>query len=113
MMADRPPIGADKYLDREVITSDGTRLGISAKLLKNRLSEVAEWMVVEAGLFGRKRMIIPIAGSELAHDHITIPYTHEMVGGEPHAEPDDETNTLHAEDEDRLNAYFGLGANAA
>jgi len=111
MMADRPPQGVDKYLDREVMSSDGHKLGIAAKLLKSRVDRVPEWIVVESGLLGRKRVIIPLAGSELADNHVTIPYTVELVHAQPHAEPDNETGTLSSDAEDALNAHFGLGAN--
>src|SRR5688572_24819260 len=110
MMADRPPQGADKYLDREVMTSDGAKLGIVAKLLKNRVSEIPTWIVVEAGLLGRKRYVVPLAGSDLNDDSVLLGYTNDQVTAAPQAEPDDETDTLKAEDEDALDRHFNLGA---
>ena len=110
MMAEQPPQGAEKYLDREVITSDGKKLGEGSKLLKNRVSEIPEWIVIETGLFGRKRIVVPLAGSDLGEDSVTIPYTSEVVEAQPHTEPDDENDTLPAADDDALNRHFGLGA---
>jgi hypothetical protein len=110
MMAERPPQGAQKYLDREVVSADGARLGIVGKLLSNRFQEVPEWLVVEAGVFGRKRLIVPVAGSELGDEIVMLAYTREVVEAAPHADPDGSTGTLSAEEEDALNAHFGLGA---
>jgi len=112
MMADRPPQGADKYLDREVMTSDGARLGVAAKLLKNRVSEVPAWIIVEAGLLGRKHFVVPLAGSDLNEESITIGYSNAQVTSAPQTEPDDENDTLTPEDEDALDHHFGLGASS-
>jgi hypothetical protein len=110
MMANLPPQGVDKYLDREVVTSDGAKLGIAAKLLKNRVSEIPAWIVVEAGLLGRKRYVVPLAGSELNEDSVLISYSNDQVTAAPQAEPDDETDTLTPDDEDALDRHFNLGA---
>jgi hypothetical protein len=110
-MAERQPQGAEKYLGREVVTSDGQKVGIGARLLKNRVNEIPEWLVVEAGLLGRRRYIVPLAGSDLGDDRVTIPYTSDVVSAQPHVEPDEDANALPLDAEDALNQYFGLGAN--
>jgi hypothetical protein len=110
MMAEQPPQGIDKYLDREVYTADGKKLGTASKLLKNRVTGVAEWLVVGAGLLGREKYVVPLAGSDLGEDRVNIAYSSDQVGAEPHVEP--ENDTLPAEAEDAFNAHFGLGANA-
>jgi hypothetical protein len=111
MMAEEPVQGIEKYLDRDVYTADGKKLGTASKLVKNRVTEVAEWLVVGAGLLGREKFVVPLAGSDLSGDRVTIAYTDEVVVGEPHAEPDNETGALPPEAEDALNSHFGLGAN--
>jgi hypothetical protein len=110
MMADRPPQGAEKYLYREVVTSDGAKIGVAAKLLKNRVSEIPAWIVVEAGLLGRKRYVVPLAGSDLNEDSILLGYSNDQVTAAPQADPDDETDTLRPDDEDALDRHFNLGA---
>ena len=111
MMADQPARGIDKYLDREVYTADGKKLGTSAKLLRNRVTDMAEWLVVEAGLLGREKYVVPLAGSELGDDRVNIAYDSDMIGSHPHADPDSDNGALSSEDEDALNHYYGLGAN--
>ena len=111
MMAEQPPRGIDKYLDRDVYTADGKKLGTASKLLKNRVTDVAEWLVVEAGLLGREKYIVPLAGSDLAEDRVNIGYSSDQVGDAPHVEADNGATALPPEAEDALNAHFGLGAN--
>jgi hypothetical protein len=111
MMAEQPARGIDKYLDRDVYTADGKKLGTASKLVKNRVTDVAEWLVVGGGLLGRERYIVPLAGSDLAEDRVTIAYSSEQVASEPRAEPDNDTGALPPEAEDALNAHFDLGAN--
>lgn len=108
MMAEQPARGIDKYLDRDVYTQDGKKLGVASKMLKNRVTEVAEWLVVEKGLLGREKYIVPLAGSNLGEDRVNIAYSTEQVDAEPNGDHDDDA--LSPEAENALNAHFGLGA---
>jgi hypothetical protein len=112
MMAGQPPHGVEKYLDAEVVSADGQKLGHAAKLLNNRVTGVAEWIVVEAGLLGREKLIVPLAGSDFAEGLVMVAYKSDQVHTAPHTEPDDDAGALPPEGEDALNRHFGLGAQA-
>jgi hypothetical protein len=110
MMAEQPPHGVEKYLDAEVVSSDGQKLGHVSKLLNNRVTRVPEWIVVEAGLLGRDKLIVPLAGSDFGNGLVMIAYKSEQVHAAPHTDLDDDA--LPPEGEDALNRHFGLGAQA-
>lgn len=106
-MPERQPQGIEKYLDLDVMSSDGHRLGVASKIIENRVTEVPEWLVVEAGLLGRKRLVVPLAGSSIDDNKVVIPYTSENVSAAPHdVDPDD---GLTHEEEDALGQHFNLG----
>lgn len=99
--------GLDKYVGKGLVSSDGEKLGTIASFVPNRVTEIPEWMVVEAGLFGSKQLIVPVAGSEFEEDGVRLAYPKQVVVEEPEVE---DANELSAEAESMLEAYFGLGA---
>ena len=99
--------GLDKHLGNNLVSSDGEKLGTIARFLPNRVTEIPEWMVVEAGLFGTKQLVVPVAGSEFQDDVVRVAYPKQVVIEEPDFEDAEE---LSAEAEAMLESYFGLGA---
>jgi hypothetical protein len=98
--------GADKLLGKAIFAAAGEKLGTADHFINSRITEVPQWIVVEAGLLGLKKLIVPVAGNFLDDDGVHIPYTSEEVRSEPECNPDNLTPEL----DDALNAHFGLGA---
>jgi hypothetical protein len=107
MLEHPQPQGVEKYLGKAVFSTDGERLGVLDRFIPNRLTSVPEWMVLEAGLFGSKRFIVPLAGSEFEDHQVRLGYPALTVTGEPAVEAGEE---LTPEAEALLEAHFGLGA---
>ena len=101
--------GADKLLGKPVLTTSGEKLGTADHFINSRITDVPEWIVVESGLLGLKKLIVPVAGIVLDDDGVHIPYTSEQVRNEPESNPD----SLTPEMDDALNAHFGLGASTS
>ena len=99
--------GLDKHLGNSLVSSDGEKLGTIARFLPNRVTEIPEWMVIDAGLFGTKQLVVPVAGSEFEENTVRVAYPKQVVVEEPDFEDAEE---LSAEAESILEAYFGLGA---
>ncbi len=108
MQREPKPQGAEKFLGKEVISEDGQKLGVADRFINNRLTEIPQWIVVEAGLFGMKKLVVPVAGSSLDEMGVHIPFSKDSVVQEPEVDVDG----LNPESEDALNSYFGLGASA-
>lgn len=102
--------GLDKHLGSSLVSSDGEKLGTIARFLPNRVTEVPEWMVIDAGLFNTKQLVVPVAGSEFEDHAVRIAYPKQVVIEEPDFEDAEE---LSAEAESILEAYFGLGTQVA
>ena len=106
MMPERQLQGAEKFLDRDVISADGKRIGTASRIIEGRVNEVPEWIVVDSGLLNRKHTIVPLAGAELRDDEVLSPFASDVIDAQPEVGNGDE---LSPEEEDALNRHFGLG----
>jgi hypothetical protein len=102
-----PPQGVGKYVGKTVVSTDGEKLGSVERFLPHRVTEVPEWIVVGAGLFTTRRLIVPLAGSSFEDDRVRVAYPAIAITGEPEVEASEE---LTPEAEAILESYFGLGA---
>ena len=107
MLTERRPHGIEKYLGRDLVSGDGEKLGKIDRFIENRLTGVPQWMVVEAGILGSRDLIVPLADSSFEEDDVRVPYSKEVIIGEPEIDVDD---GLTSEAETILDGYFGLGA---
>jgi hypothetical protein len=106
MMPERQLQGAEKFLDCDVISADGKRVGIASRIIEGRVNEIPAWIVVDSGLLNRKHTIVPIAGAELRDDQVFSPFASEVIEAQPQVGDGD---IVSAEDEEALNRHFGLG----
>jgi len=109
MFPERRPHGIERYLGKDLVSANGEKLGKIDRFIENRLTGVPQWMVVETGLFGNRDLVIPLADSSFEEDDVRVPFTKEVIIGEPELEVDD---GLTSEAETILDSYFGLGAQA-
>ena len=108
MMPQPPPQGEDKFVGKKLRSSDGEDIGTIDRVLVHRVTESPEWLLVQAGLLGGKKLAVPLAGSSLEDDEVVVAYDSQVLRNQPQFETDEEA--LSAEDELQLNQYFGLGA---
>ena len=106
MLPERQLQGAELFLDRDVNTCDGHKVGVSQRLIENRVTEVPEWIAVEAGLFGREHLLVPLAGAKRDEDTIMLPYPKEVIESAPPVDPDG----LSPGQEDLRSRHSGLGS---
>ncbi len=99
--------GLDKHVGNSLVSSDGEKLGTIARFVPNRVTEIPEWIVIEAGLFGTKQLVVPVAGADFEDSEVRVAYPKQVVVEEPDFEDAEE---LSPEAESILEAYFGLGA---
>ena len=99
--------GIDKYLGKDLVSSEGEKLGTVDSYLDDRLTEVPTWILVTSGLLSTRRFIVPLAGSEFEDDHIRAAYPIQVLTQEPEID----SKELTPESEAILQSYFGLGAN--
>ncbi len=89
---------------RPLYASDGERLGEVDAVLEDIQTRKPEWLAISSGAMGRKRLLIPVAGSEARDQGIFVRYSAEQIRSTPQVEGDE----VSQETERRLYAHYGL-----
>jgi hypothetical protein len=89
---------------KPLYASDGEQLGDVDAVLEDIETRKPEWFAIGAGLMGRKRLLVPVEGSETRGDGIFVRYSAEQVRSTPEVEGDE----ISQETERRLYSHYGL-----
>jgi uncharacterized protein (TIGR02271 family) len=90
---------------REVIGSDGEKIGKVDEVYLDTTTEKPEWLAINTGLFGLKSSFAPIEGARPEGESVRLAYTKEQVKDAPGIEPDQELNDS---EERALWSHYGL-----
>jgi uncharacterized protein (TIGR02271 family) len=90
---------------REVIGSDGEKIGKVDEVYLDTTTDKPEWLAINTGLFGLKSSFAPIEGARPEGESIRLAYTKEQVKDAPGVEPDQELNDS---EERALWSHYGL-----
>ena len=97
------------WRDREVVGSDGEKIGTVDEVYLDTASGEPEWLSVNTGLFGMKSSFVPLQGADPNGETVRVAYTKDQVKDAPNIEPDAELST---EEEQRLWSHYGLDYDA-
>jgi len=97
------------WRDREVIGSDGEKIGKVDEVYLDTTTEKPEWLAINTGLFGLKSSFAPIDGARPEGESVRLAYTKEQVKDAPGVEPDQELNDS---EERALWSHYGLDYNS-
>jgi uncharacterized protein (TIGR02271 family) len=98
------------WRDREVVGSDGEKIGKVDEVYLDTANGEPEWLSVNTGLFGMKSSFVPLQGADPSGGSVRVAYTKDQVKDAPNIAPDAE---LSAEEEQRLWSHYGLDYDAA
>jgi uncharacterized protein (TIGR02271 family) len=104
-MTDNGFTEAYDWRGREVIGSDGEKIGKVDEIYLDTGSGDPEWLSINTGLFGMKSSFAPIQGAQPEGGAVRIAYTKEQVKDAPSVEPDQELNDS---EERALWSHYGL-----
>jgi uncharacterized protein (TIGR02271 family) len=96
---------AYEWRGREVVSSDGDKIGTLEEIYLDAESGEPEWAAVTTGFFGTKQTFVPLAQAEPQGGRVTVPYSKDQVKDAPSIDPDGE---LSQDDEARLYRHYGL-----
>jgi hypothetical protein len=108
MMPNQERQGLDKWLGADVVSQDNQSIGKVERYLMDRLSEVPTWIVVDAGILGLTRRIVPVGGASFEDGRVVVAAQQYVVESQPDAHIDGDV--LEADAETALSAHYGLGA---
>jgi len=93
------------WRDREVIGSDGEKIGKVDEVYLDTANGEPEWLSVNTGLFGMKSSFVPLQGADHSGESVRVAYTKEQVKDAPGITPDAELST---QEEQELWSHYGL-----
>jgi uncharacterized protein (TIGR02271 family) len=95
--------GADVY------SQDGEKIGSVEQIFVDEQTRRPEWIGLGTGLFGTKRVIVPVEGASLSEDQVTVPYAKDHIKDSPEIDSDE----ISQETEKALYAHYGFGYSEA
>jgi uncharacterized protein (TIGR02271 family) len=94
----------DQMRGAPVYDNDGEKIGKVEEIFYDYETSVPEWIGIGTGLFGMKRVFVPVMGAAPYDDGLMVPYSKEHVKESPDVDEDDISETTEA----RLAAYYGV-----
>ena len=85
-------------------SSDRDKIGSVEEVFVDEETGEPEWIGLGTGVFGTKRVLVPVAGAELRDGGIHVPYSKKQVKGTP----DTDSDKIGQETERALYAHYGL-----
>ena len=87
-----------------VYSADGDKIGSVEDVYVDEQTGQPEWLGLGQGLFGKKRILVPVQGAEPADDGLRVPYSKEQVNETPGFDAEQ----ISQDEEARLYAHYGL-----
>jgi uncharacterized protein (TIGR02271 family) len=97
------------WRDREVVDSDGEKIGKVDEVYLDTDDGDPKWLSVNTGLFGMKSSFVPLQGADPSGESVRVAYTKDQVKDAPNIAPDAELST---EEERQLWSHYGLDYDA-
>lgn len=91
--------------NREVVGSEGEKIGKVDQVYLDEQTGQPEWLSVNTGMFGLKSSFVPLQGATPDGESVRVAYTKDQVSDAPGIKPDEE---LSGEEEQELWGHYGL-----
>jgi uncharacterized protein (TIGR02271 family) len=98
------------WRDRQIIGSDGEKIGTVDEVYMDTTTGKPEWLCVNTGLFGMKSSFVPLRGARPAGEDVRVPYSKDEVKDAPGIAPEEQ---LSRAEEQELWSHYGLDYGAA
>jgi uncharacterized protein (TIGR02271 family) len=94
----------DAWIGRNAYEPNGEKIGKIIDVYYDEVTERPEWLAISTGLFGLKKTLVPIHGSQAIGDDLQIAFGKDVVKDAPRIEPGGQ---LTAAEERELWMYYG------
>jgi len=93
-----------EWIGREVLDSDGDKIGKIADIYADETTGRPEWLAVTTSWFSGRVSFVPLANARPEAGGVRVPFDKSQVKGAPHADAD---GVLSEEEESRLYQHYG------
>ena len=105
-MAEQPQMtDAYDWRGRDLLGSDGDKIGKVDEIYIDNATDQPEWALVNTGLFGTKSNFVPLSGARPSGEDVEVQVTKDQVKDAPGIDPDAE---LSSDEEQELYRHYGL-----
>src|ERR687893_352101 len=87
-----------------VYSSEGEKIGSVEEIFVDEQTGQPEWIGLGTGMFGSKRVLVPVEGAQQSSQGFEVPYTKDQVK----QTPDIDSDEISQETEARLYSHYGL-----
>lgn len=94
-----------EWTGHDLYDLDGDKIGTVEDVIYGDATGGLKWLVVETGLLGLKKIMVPAGEVRRSDDRLSVPHTKERVKAAPKV---DDEQALTQADESKLCRYFGL-----
>ena len=94
----------DEMRGAPVYDSTGDKIGKVEEIFYDTQSRVPEWVGIGTGMFGTKRVLVPVEGAQVTEDGLLVAYDKDQVKDSPDIDEDE----ISAECESELRSYYGV-----
>ena len=95
----------DQMRGATVYDSAGETIGSVEEIFYDEQTRQPEWIGIGTGLFGTKRVLVPVQGASLEGGEVRVPYSKDQVKDSPDIDSDE----ISQETEYALGSHYGLG----
>jgi uncharacterized protein (TIGR02271 family) len=92
---------------KSVFDSTGEKIGGIEEIYLDDATREPEWIGLGSGLFGMKRILVPLEGAQAQADGIRVPFDKDKVKNAPDVKVDE--HSISEEAEAQLYSYYGMG----
>ena len=96
----------DEMRGAPVYDSAGEKIGEVEEIFYDTETNRPEWIGIGTGLFGTKRVLVPVSGSSFEGDAVTVQYRKDQVKDAPDIDDDEISGSR----EQELYSFYGLGS---
>ena len=96
----------DEMRGAPVYDSAGDKIGAVEEIFYDQQTHVPEWIGIGTGLFGTKRVLVPVQGAQVSDEGLYVAYSKDQVKDSP----DIDTDEISSECEAELTSYYGVGS---
>ncbi|MBV9940884.1 MAG: PRC and DUF2382 domain-containing protein [Solirubrobacterales bacterium] len=93
------------WKDRDIVGSDGEKIGRIKEIYEDRQNGKPEWALVSSGLLGMRSQFVPLAGAEPNGEDVRVNTTKDHVAAAPSVEADGD---LSEAEERALFEHYGV-----
>jgi uncharacterized protein (TIGR02271 family) len=95
---------AYEWRGREVVDSDGEKIGTLEEVYLDQETGEPEWATVTTGFLGMKQSFVPLREAEPVRGKVVVPHSKDQVKNAPSIDPDGE---LSPQEEEQMYGHYG------